>query len=113
MLDIIPTWFQLAVDLGVPIAQAEAYRDDNPSRIGGLYALRYWRDGKCNEAKFPPTRKFLLKTVDTTCGSQVAKKLEAIVSPVQTQLVGQHGGGNMLMSSDLGVSVAVKKMLST
>ena len=111
MLDIIPDWFQLAVDLGVPIAQAKAFREDNPSRIGGLYALRYWRDGKCDKAKFPSTWRFLLKTVDTTCGSQVAKKLEAIVSPVQTQLDGQHDGGNMLMLSDLGVSVTVKKCL--
>ena len=108
MLDIIPDWFPLVVDLGVPIAKAKAYREDNPSHIGGLYALRDWRDGKYNEAKFPPTWEFLLKTVDTTCGSQVAKQLEAIARPVQTQLFGPHDGGNMLMSSDLGVSVTVK-----
>ena len=103
MLDIIPDWFQLSVDLGVPIARAKAFREDNPPHIGGFFALCYWRDGKSNKAKFPSTWKFLLETVDTTCGSQVAKRLEAIVSPVQTQLVGPHSEGNMLMSSDLDV----------
>ena len=107
MLDIIPDWFQLAVALGVPIAHAEAYRDNNPSHIGGLRALCYWRDGKCDLAKFPSTWKFLLETADATCGSHVAIQLEAIVSPLQTQLVGQHDGGNMSMSGDLGVSVTV------
>ena len=92
----------------MPRAQAEAYCQENrDSHIAGLHALCYWRDGRCDVAKFPPTWKFLLETVDTICGSQVAKKLEAIVSPVQTQLVGQHDGGNMSMSGDLGVSVAV------
>ena len=93
----------------MPTIQAEAYRWDYPgSHTAGLHALCYWRDGRCDEAKFPSTWKFLLETVNTNCGSQVAKQLEDIVSPVQTQLVGPHGGGNMLLSSDLGVSVAVK-----
>ena len=93
LLDIIPVWFRLVVALGVPRARAEAYRQENlDSHMAGLHALCYWRDGRC-EAEFPPTWKFLLKTVDTTCGSQVAKQLEAIVSPVQTQLDGQHDGG--------------------
>ena len=107
VLDIIPLWFRLAVALGVPTIQAEAYQENRDSHTAGLHALRYWRDGRCNEAKFPSTWKFLLETVNTKYGSQVAKQLEDIVSPVQTQLVGLHSGGNMLMSSDLGVSVAV------
>ena len=97
-MDIIPVCFRLTVALGVPKTQAEAYRQENHDfHIAGLHALCYWRDGRCNNAKFPSTWKFLLETVDTICGSQVAKQLEAIVSPVQTQLVGPQGGGNMLM----------------
>ena len=76
--------------------------------MAGLNALCYWRDGRCDEAKFPSTWKFLLKTVHTTCGSEVAEKLEAIVSPVQMQLDEQQDGGNTLMSSDLDVSVTVE-----
>ena len=72
ILEHIPLWYDLAVKLGVPIAQVEAYRLD--SAMGGIHALSYWRNGRCRGA-FPNTWGFLLETVESLHGPLVAKKL--------------------------------------
>ena len=72
ILKHIPQWYDLAVKLGVPIAQVEAYKS-NPT-TGGNQALSYWRNGLCGQ-QFPTTWGFLLETVDNLHGPRVAEKL--------------------------------------
>ena len=62
----------MAISLGVPIKQVEAW-DTKP--LGGLLALGYWRDGKSGDL-FPPTWGFLLKMLKESKGPNVADALE-------------------------------------
>ena len=61
-------WTQVAIALGVPGAQVKAYkrRDD-----GGLDALAYWRDGRCEE-HIPTTWRYLLEKIKAEAGKRVA-----------------------------------------
>ena len=43
--------------------------------LGGLLALKYWRDGLSGKS-YPSTWKFLLQQVEATLGAIVAKDLE-------------------------------------
>ena len=72
ILKHIPLWYDLAVALGVPIGQVEAYKLN--STTGGNQALSYWRNGQCGQ-QFPTTWGFLLETVDNLRGPRVAEKL--------------------------------------
>ena len=72
ILKHIPLWYELAVSLGVPIAQVNAYRLD--SKMGGEKALLYWRNGRC-ERDYPNTWGFLPETVEKLQGPLVAKQL--------------------------------------
>ena len=72
VLSDFPVWHFLAVSLGVPVIQVEAYRYDP---LGGLLALQYWRDGRC-EASYPSTWLFFLEKVRDTFGKKVAEDLE-------------------------------------
>ena len=64
ILKHIPLWYELAVHLGVPNAQVNAYRLD--SEMGGGMCLLYWRDGCCGGG-YPNTWGFLLETVKKLC----------------------------------------------
>ena len=72
VLDKFPDWYSLAIRLGVPIAQVQAW-ESKP--LGGLLALGYWRDGKSGDL-FPPTWGFLFKTLKESKGPNVADALE-------------------------------------
>ena len=72
ILKHIPQWYELAVSLGVPIAQVKADRTD--SEMGGVTALLRWRDGGC-KGGYPSTWGFLLDTVKELHGDGVAKQL--------------------------------------
>ena len=72
ILKHIPLWYKLAVSLGVPIAQVNAYRLD--PEMGGGMSLLHWRNGRC-EGGFPNTWGFLLETVEKLQGPVVAKRL--------------------------------------
>ena len=72
ILKHIPLWYDLAVKLGVPIAQVGAYRLD--SAMGGSQALLYWRNGRCR-GDFPNSWGFLLDTVEELHSPLVAKQL--------------------------------------
>ena len=72
ILKHIPQWYELAVSLGVPIAQVKADRTD--LEMGGAMALLHWRNGRCGGG-FPNTWGFLLETVEKLHGPLVAKQL--------------------------------------
>ena len=69
----VPVWYKLAVELGVPIDQVTAYQLD--LAMGGLLALRYWRNG-LSGGGFPTTWKFLLETVKKLFGPRISDALE-------------------------------------
>ena len=69
----IPEWWDLAVELGVPIPKIRSYRID--AALGSKQALEYWRNGRCG-GDFPTTWRFLLKTVDDCFGCHVAQQLK-------------------------------------
>ena len=69
----VPVWYDLAVELGVPIDQINAYQS-HPA-MGGLLALRYWRNG-LSGGGFPTTWKFLLETVKKLFGPLISDFLE-------------------------------------
>ena len=71
VLNKVPVWQSLAISLGVPMKQVEAW-ESKP--LGGLLALGYWRDGKSGDL-FPPTWGFLLKKLTECRGSTVADTL--------------------------------------
>ena len=73
VLDKVPVWHSLAIRLGVPIEQVEAWDSNKP--LGGLLALGYWRDGKSGDL-FPPTWGFLLRILKESKGPNVADALE-------------------------------------
>ena len=72
VLNKVPVWYSLAISLGVPIKQVQAWE---PKPLGGLLALGYWRDGKSGDL-FPPTWGFLLKNLTACEGSTVADTLK-------------------------------------
>ena len=67
-----PLWQDLAIELGVPVDHVEA---NESKHLGGLRALKYWRDGHSGQL-FPSTWGFLLQKVEATFGRNVAKDLE-------------------------------------
>ena len=67
-----PLWQDLAIELGVPVDHVQ---DNESKRLGGLIALKYWRDGHSGQF-FPSTWRFLLQKVEATFGTKVAKDLE-------------------------------------
>ena len=69
----VPVWYNLAVELGVPIDQVTAYQS-HPT-MGGLLALRYWRNG-LSGGGFPTTWKFLLETVKKLFGPRISDALQ-------------------------------------
>ena len=69
----VPVWYDLAVKLGVPIDQIKAYRLD--PEMGGLLALRYWRNG-LSGGGVPTTWKFLLEAVRKLFGTSISDALE-------------------------------------
>ena len=73
VLEHVPVWYKLAVKLGVPIDQVDAYQS-HPA-MGGLLALRYWRNGLSGR-RFPTTWKFLLETVKKLFGPHISDALE-------------------------------------
>ena len=75
LLDIIPQWDDLPLALGVPRDQVKAFREEFSYRMAGLEALYYWRNGKCDVAKYPTMRRFLLETVNKTKGHRYVIKL--------------------------------------
>ena len=54
-------------------AKVNDYRSDH--ELGGLRALKHWRDGRCGEG-FPTTWRFLLETVSSVHGHVIAGDLE-------------------------------------
>ena len=73
VLEHVPVWYNLAVKLGVPIDQVNAYRLD--PAMGGLLALQYWSNGRSGGG-FPTTWKFLLETVKKLFGPRISDALE-------------------------------------
>ena len=67
-----PVWQYLAIGLGVPVNHVQAYRADP---LGGLLALKQWRDGLSGKS-YPSTWRFLLQQVEATLGRNVARDLE-------------------------------------
>ena len=82
VLDKVAVWHSLAISLGVPIEQVEAWESKS---LGGLLALRYWRDGNSG-ILFPPTWGFLLEKLKRSkdYGPRVADVLEKEVQSDQT-----------------------------
>ena len=80
MVDKFPLWQNLAINLGVPINQVQAFQMQTR---GGLKALSYWRNGKSGEA-YPSTWDFLLKVVEETEGSKPAEDLLRLVNIMET-----------------------------
>ena len=76
----VPVWYKLAVKLGVPINQVDAHRLD--LAMGGLLALRYWRNG-LSGGRFPTTWKFLLEAVKKLFSPRIsdALKTELLADP--------------------------------
>ena len=75
VLDMCPVWERISIRLGLPIDKVEYYRGLPQRTIGGLLALKYWRDGQCGSG-YPTTWKFLLDAIKDEMGPDVAKDLE-------------------------------------
>ena len=73
VLNKVPVWHSLAISLGVPVNEVQSLRSDQS--LGGILALRYWRDGKSGDL-FPPTWGFLLKIMRESKGPNVADAME-------------------------------------
>ena len=71
VLELVPEWNGLVINLGVPISKVHALQSDP---MGGVLALQYWRDGKSGEL-YPSTWKFLLDTVKKAKGHEVAQRI--------------------------------------
>ena len=61
-------WTNVAIALGVPKAQVNAFKLRHD---GGLDALAYWRDGRCKEHP-PTTWRYLLEKIAAQAGKEVA-----------------------------------------
>ena len=61
----------MAIALGVPRAQVKAYERRGD---GGLDALAYWRDGRCEG--IPNTWRHLLDTITAQAGKGVADNVK-------------------------------------
>ena len=82
VLDVIPLWNDLTLALGVPRNQAKAFiREESSYKMAGFDSLCFWRNGKCGVAEYPPTRRFLLDTVNKTEGPYYAIKVKNIFHP--------------------------------
>ena len=73
ILEEIPFWLDLAVRLGVPIDTVEAEYKLQHQKMGGLNALKMWRDGKYTTVD--NMWHSLLETVGEYKGSRVREKL--------------------------------------
>ena len=82
ILSAVQLWHSLAISLGVPIDYVKSCDSET---LGGILALRYWRDGNSG-ILFPPTWRFLLEKLKRSkdYGPRVADVLEKEVQSNQT-----------------------------
>ena len=95
-LEMLPNWQKYIIHLGLSIEQVEHYIGLPEMSMGGLLALKHWRDGKCG-SDYPSTWKFLISVIEGCLGSNVAKKLETKVTANKLwTCTSQAGGFNSL-----------------
>ena len=91
-LEMLPNWQKYAISLGLSMEQVEYYARLQEMNMGGLQALKHWRDGKCG-SNFPSTWKFLISVIDDRIGCNVAKDLKAKVTANKLWTCTSQAGG--------------------
>ena len=95
-LEFLPNWEKYAISLGLSIEKVKSCKGLPQGDMGGLLALKHWRDGKCGSG-YPGTWKFLIGVIKDCLGPNVAEDLKKkVIAKKMWTCTNQAGGFSAL-----------------